>query len=446
MANKDFYYIQETVEGNKVIKKVSLSSTGAIFTIDENGEIDPVNDIDASIQIKRGSYEEISSEVLAEGELAYATDVQIVYVGDGQTPGGARISGGDQAFIYDEGTITPSLGDNNQDPARQSTLSSILSGCNNCILDSTSSSISASSNSTIVGDTSSIMGGCNHAITGQSNIIIGGEGSNITGNLNVVAGGCINNITLGADFSSIISGENNSIISDRSSVVGGLGHSIRSLGTKSVILGGEYNIIDNSNSAIVAGDNHCIVAPFSSIVGGRSGCASVYGEQVHAVGSIFEPGDAQKRTVIMTSKGSAIFEIDNSGESSTPRDQTYKSPYNVLRIPNNVSWYVECKIVGRDADSGNTYNFQRECVLYSNDLGSVLVEGPGGNIGLPVGDASPVLIIDEVTRDINSVPETFEVLTIDPNTSNENIYWIAEFNILQIINAPTGGSCCCIVL
>jgi hypothetical protein len=98
MSNKDFYYIQEIANGDRIIKSVNLSGSGEIFTVDENGEILTSSSIDASIQIRRGTAAELSSVTLEEGELAYATDTEIVYIGDGVTEGGNRMSGG----VYEE--------------------------------------------------------------------------------------------------------------------------------------------------------------------------------------------------------------------------------------------------------------------------------------------------------------------------------------------------------
>ncbi len=50
-----------------------------------------------TIQLRRGTADEISSFVLAEGEPAYATDTKRVYVGDGSTAGGTAV--GSNTFV-----------------------------------------------------------------------------------------------------------------------------------------------------------------------------------------------------------------------------------------------------------------------------------------------------------------------------------------------------------
>jgi len=101
MAQNDFYYLVENGGGNRIIKKANLDGDTPILTINQEGEIIPSANIDASIQIRRGIEDELATVILAEGELGYTTDTKRVYIGDGVTLGGSLIT---PPSVYENGT------------------------------------------------------------------------------------------------------------------------------------------------------------------------------------------------------------------------------------------------------------------------------------------------------------------------------------------------------
>lgn len=468
MSNKDFYYIQEIANGDRIIKSVNLSGSGEIFTVDENGEILTSSSIDASIQIRRGTATELSSVILEEGELAYATDTEIVYIGDGVTAGGNRMSGGvyeevegplasNAKPIFDDGnTITNSNssfivgGDNNTISCQDN--ASIVSGDCNQLLPS-ASGLQGSASTIVSGRNNKICHGyANGILAGDQNIIEGGSATSS------ITSGCINNIKCSSITSilggfcnnvyrqyssSIIGGLNNTICSPDSSAVsrgnfigGGSRNTICGEMFDSVIVGGSSNCIsffadisDNltkdQNGTIGGGAGNVVGARMSTIIGGYYAKTGMYGESARASGKFVNVGDAQIRDVILRN--------DTSESNSV---NLYLNGVNEeITIPANTSWYYDIDVVARNGDDVETNGYNFRGVIERSALATLILSNANKTI----------VYEDNVNWDCNITVtgENEEILSItgDVEAGQNQVYWVAHAKFVQV-TIPSIGCCC----
>jgi hypothetical protein len=215
----------------------------------------------------------------------------------------STISGGRSNTIC---TFTTTIGGGRGNTASSGGGASILGGCNNSANNSyasigggrsntasniystvsggrcntasgTYSIVSGGKDNTASGPISTIGGGLCNISSGLYSTISGGQCNTSITEYSTISGGC-NNISNGF-ISAISGGKNNTASGCYSTVSGGKCNNIDSVSPRSVIGGGDTNVIISSRVATVAGgqaNNICTASGGSVIGGGRANTASCY--------------------------------------------------------------------------------------------------------------------------------------------------------------------------
>lgn len=80
MATNDFYYLKQEANGDRVYKKTTLSSN-SVLSVTPDNNIQSTNILNASLQLRNGTYEQLSGVNLNTAELGVATDSKNLYLG-----------------------------------------------------------------------------------------------------------------------------------------------------------------------------------------------------------------------------------------------------------------------------------------------------------------------------------------------------------------------------
>ena len=152
------------------------------------------------------------------------------------------------------------------------------------------------------------------------------------------------------NYSSILGGSYHTNKSERAVIVGGESNTIEESADQSFIGGGQSNVVASGSlrSVIFGGDVNRTYGKFSSILGGRFGESTLYGEMCHAT----QPLSSQNRGGI---QHSMLLASARTGSTSTTElflDGTSASERIVL--PAKTAWHFDIKIVAYQSDFSST--------------------------------------------------------------------------------------------
>jgi hypothetical protein len=230
--------------------------------------------------------------------------------------------------------------------------------------------------------------------------------------------------TVFADHGGILAGLNNTIQinSDNSVICGGTVNIIQSGSTGGVIVGGQNNVLASGSldSCIINGDYHKADANYSTIVGGRYGLATMYGEIAHAT----QPQAAQNRGGIQHS-----VVLASSRQSSGSKEELFldgSSNSERITIPLDTSWHFDINVTAKGYGT--------------SDAGWWKFTGGIVNTG---GTVSQIGTVTQLGYGINGTNFTQNDITISADNTNKSLkieatdpggfatYYSATVNITQ---------------
>lgn len=285
-------------------------------------------------------------------------------------------------------------------------------------------------------------GGSSALVGGTSNIANGTSSGVFAGSLNTTTR--LNTVILGGGSNSITG------ISDNASILAGLSNS--NSGASASIIGGQYNIIDNSSyTAIISGQNN-------QITGGSGTCVIVGGQSnvlTNALGSVILGGrgfTAQNCNILgfnanidgirnisinAAVTNTAVFnnvDLWLSNNDNTPRTLRFYEQYNsagvfpngtnyvAFRAPNSIAADVTWTLPNADGTNGQ--------VLQTNGTGTLSWATPSG------GAAT----WGSITGTLSSQTDLQTALNAKADTSALSNYLLKSSNLSDVANVVTARS------
>lgn len=256
------------------------------------------------------------------------------------------------------------------------------------------------------GDYSCIPGGSDNTANGYYSFVMGRD--------NIIF----------SDYSSIINGVSNQIEinTDGSVICGGVNNIIQSGSADAVIINGQNNVLSSGSlrSCIINGDYSTVDAKFSTIVGGRYGLATMYGEIAHAT----QPQAAQSRGGIQHS-----MVLASSRQSSGSKEELFldgSSNSERITIPLDTAWHFDINITakGYGTSDAGWWKFTGGIV---NTGGTVTQIGTVTQLGYGITGAN--FTQNDINISADNTNKSLKIEATDPG--GFTTYYAATVNITQ---------------
>lgn len=282
----------------------------------------------------------------------------------------------------------------------------IIGGYSSGIAGGTGSFVGGGDSNTIpvsCGNYNTIGGGYSNTIIAAAtnngnNVIAGGSTSSIQGAYCVISGGRDNDITLaaGAENAAIVGGFNNTVTATGGYI--GCGYTNTVSGEYAAILTG----VENTASGEV------------SVASGRAAQATRHGQHTQSSGYLVAAGDAQTSVLVMR----------NATTDDTATELFLNGGTLRLVIPEETTWFVTVKVVGRQTDDDFT--------VYGLNWTGLLTRNSGGNATITNSTT-----VNEYLNDMawscaisaNTTNQSLEILV--QGGATDDINWVARVELVE---------------